>query len=231
MIPNVSGGLMLKETGSSKVIKNYFKKNKLGKMTDFFRLLNTTSRMTVYRRLQDVQYLASYTHAGSYYTLKNIPDFNSSNLWYFNGVGFSKYGNLKETVLHLIEQSEFGSTHDELKIKLHVRVHNTLLDLVKLNKITRMKVNGEYIYSSIKLEESKKKILNRKLYLNGFKYSGLSDGIVIEILASIIRSSKSKEIISSRIHLDLKLRGIDVEIKHIDEILEKLDLKKTLGYQ
>lgn len=222
---------MLKDKDSSRVIKSYFKKNKLGKMADFFRLLNTTSRMTVFRRLQDVQYLASYTHAGSYYTLKNIPDFDSSNLWYINGVGFSKYGNLKETVLHLIEQSESGSTHDELKRKLHVRVQNTLLDLVKLNKITRMKVNGQYIYSSIKPDESKKQLSNRKSNLNGLKYPGLSDGIIIEILASIIRSSKGMGIVSSKIQLDLKSKGIDVEIRCIEEIIKHLRLKKTLDYQ
>jgi hypothetical protein len=110
--------------------------------------------------------------------LKNIPDFDSSGLWYFNQVGFSKFGSLKETVLHFVEQSESGRTQKELEKKLHIQSHNTLLDLANSNKITRIKIEGEYVYFSINSAQSTKQMSNRKNYSHRVKYSGLSDWII-----------------------------------------------------
>lgn len=218
---------MLKETTSSAALEIFFKKNKLGKLTDLFRLLKTKSRMSVFRRLQELRYLSSYTHSGSYYTLQNIPDFDSFGLWYFNEVGFSKLGSLKEAALHLIEQSESGRTHEELEKKLHVRSYNTLLDLVNSNKITRSKINGEYVYFSIQPSQSKKQISHRKNYSNKLKSTGISDWIVIEILASIIRT-QGVVVNSSNIVLDLLSRDFVITEDQIEDVLCKLNLKKTL---
>lgn len=190
---------MLKEKDSSAALIIFFKKNKLGKLTDLFHLLKTKSRMSVFRRLRELQYLSSYTHSGSYYTLNNIPDFDSSGLWYFNEVGFSKFGSLKETVLHLIEQSELGRTHEELESKLHVRSYNTLLGLVNSNKITRIKIDGAYVYFSIKSSRSAKQISHRKNYSHKLKSTGISDWIIIEILASIITAILGESIDSLKL--------------------------------
>lgn len=180
---------MLKEKDSSAALEIFFKKNKLGKLADLFYLLKTKSRMSVFRRLRELKYLSSYTHSGSYYTLINIPDFDSSGLWYSNEVGFSKFGNLKETALHFIEESESGITHEQLENKLHVRAYNALLDLVNSNKVTRLKIDSEYVYFSIKNSKSIKQISHRKNYSHALKNAGLSDWIIIEILASIIRTA------------------------------------------
>jgi hypothetical protein len=221
---------MLKEKDSSVALEIFFKKNKLGKLTDLFHLLKTKSRMSIFRRLRKLQYLSSYTHSGSYYTLKNIPDFDSSGLWYFNQVGFSKFGSLKETLLHLIEQSESGKTHEELENKLHIRSHNTLLNLVNSNKITRIKIEGGYVYFSINFSQSSKQISHRKNYSHRLKHSGLSDWIIIEILASIIRTTQRVCIQPSNIVLDLSSREIVVTEDQVNHVLKKFDLKKTLDF-
>ena len=223
-------GFMLKEKDSSAALEIFFKKNKLGTLTDLFPLLKTKSRMSVFRRLRELQYLSSYTHAGSYYTLHNIPDFDSSGLWYFKEVGFSKFGTLKESVLHFIEQSESGQTHGELERKLHVLVYNTLLDLVNSKKITRTKIDGDYVYFSIRPSKSAQQILQRKNYSHRLKHVGLSDWIIIEILASIIRVTKGVCIESSNIISDLSSRDIIVIDDQVDYVLRKFDLKKTQDY-
>jgi len=56
------------------------------------------SRRSLYRDLSEIGYLSSYTHAGRYYTLTDIPDFDDAGLWWHQGVGFSKAGTLKSTV-------------------------------------------------------------------------------------------------------------------------------------
>jgi hypothetical protein len=218
------------EKDTSAMLKKFFKKNKIARLVDLFNLLHTKSRMSVFRRLRELQYLSSYTHSGSYYSIKNILDFNSSGLWYFNEVGFSKFGNLKETLIHIIDDSDSGFTHEELEKKLHVRVHNTLLDLVKSNKISREKADGKYAYFSIQASKSKKQVATRKNYTGKLAGSGLSDFLIIEILASIIRSTKGSLINPEIIVLDLaKSRGVVVVKDQVNWIVEKLDLKKTPG--
>ena len=218
---------MVKENDSSAALQIFFKKNKLGTLTDLFPLLNTKSRMSVFRRLRELHYLSSYTHAGSYYTLNNIPDFDSSGLWYFKEVGFSKFGTLKESVFQFIEQSESGRTHGELEKKLHVKVYNTLLDLVNSKKISRIKIDGDYVYFSIRPSKSAQQISQRKNYSHRLKHVGLSDWIVIEILASIIRTTKGACIESSNIVSDLSSRDIIVIDDQVDYVLRKFNLKKT----
>ena len=56
-------------TNTHKKLRTFFKKNQIAQMDDLFLLLETTSRMTVFRRLQELNYLSSFTHAGRYYTL------------------------------------------------------------------------------------------------------------------------------------------------------------------
>lgn len=221
---------MLKEKDSPAALEIFFKKNKLGKLTDLFSLLKTKSRMSVFRRLRKLQYLSSYTHAGSYYTLRNIPEFDSSGLWYFKKVGFSKFGTLKESVFHFIEQSELGQTHGELESKLHVLVYNTLLDLINSKKIARKKIDGDYVYFSIKPSRLAQQISQRKNYFHRLNNIGLSDWIIIEILASIIRVTKGIHIESSNIISDLFSRNIIVIDDQIDYVLTKFDLKKTPDY-
>ena len=56
------------------------------------------SRRSLFRDLARVGYLSSYTHAGRYYTLKEIPVFDEHGLWFYQGIGFSHAGTLKATV-------------------------------------------------------------------------------------------------------------------------------------
>jgi len=53
-------------------------------MRDLFEVVQSTSRMTVFRRLSGVEYLCSYTHAGRYYTLFDIARFDSDGIWFYD---------------------------------------------------------------------------------------------------------------------------------------------------
>ena len=37
-------------------------------------LINTTSRMTVFRKLKQLDYISSYSHAGKHYSLLNVAE-------------------------------------------------------------------------------------------------------------------------------------------------------------
>ncbi len=58
-----------------KKLENFIKSRRVVQMRDLFEVVQSTSRMTVFRRLSGVEYLCSYTHAGRYYTLFDIARF------------------------------------------------------------------------------------------------------------------------------------------------------------
>lgn len=113
-------------------------------------ILQTTSRMTVFRKLKHLPYKTSYSHCGKYYTLDSIANYDNNGTWAYNQIYFSKYGTLKNTVLHSIEKSSSGFTSYELEEFLRVPVHNTVLDLWKNRKIRREQIAKNYIYLSVK---------------------------------------------------------------------------------
>jgi hypothetical protein len=218
---------MLNKKDSLATLKAFFKKNKIAKVIELFILIKTKSRMTIFRRLSELKYLSSYTHAGSYYTLPNIPNFDSSGLWYFNEIGFSQNGNLKETLIYLIEKSESGKTHDELEMQLHVRVQNALLDLIHSNKICRTKIANIYLYTVRDATQAKKQIQYRKNHWREHKDINCPDWIVIQILSAVIRIN-SVAINIDEIILELKSRQINITFEQVENVLDQLHLKKTL---
>ena len=99
--------------------------------------LGTRSRMTVFRRLKEIGYRTSFTHAGRFYTLEDLPAFDELGLWFHKEAGFSREGTLKATLVAHVERAPDGRTHAELQHVLSVRVHNPLLDLLREGRIAR----------------------------------------------------------------------------------------------
>jgi len=111
-------------------------------------ILRTTSTMTVYRRLKSLFYLSSYSHRGRFYTLADIPEFSDIGIWSFEGVCFSRWGNLLQTVGHLVDASEMGYSAAELESLVHVEVNHAAVELLRAKEIQREKIGGLYIYFS-----------------------------------------------------------------------------------
>src|SRR5437870_2604986 len=65
-----------------------FRTRPVALLSDLRKALQTPSRTTVFRVLSSVGYLASYSHAGRYYTLKRIPQFDPRGLWHYRQIGF-----------------------------------------------------------------------------------------------------------------------------------------------
>ena len=56
----------------------------------------------------------SYNKNGGYYVFADIPVFDRHGIWRFDGIFFSKHGNLKETIIYLVEQSPTGLSSGEI---------------------------------------------------------------------------------------------------------------------
>ena len=139
---------MLSKPDALNALRALFKKKRVAMLSEIFALLSTTSRMTVFRRLRELDYLSSFSHVGRYYTLPRVANFDPQGLWFFEDVGFSRFGNLKQTLVQLVEQSIAGKTHEELEKQLRLRVHNTLLDLVRSGRIAREMFEGVFSTAS-----------------------------------------------------------------------------------
>lgn len=218
---------MLTKLESLKVLRKFFRKKPVADITELLALLKTTSRMSGFRRLKELNYLSSYSHAGSYYTLAHIPHFDSVGLWHYEGIGFSKYGNLKTTLIQLISQSNTGMTHQELEVQLGVRVYNTLLDLVRSHQIKRDQVEGTYLYISSDSKRANEQLVHRQEFRTSRKKTKpLPVWVVVEILAEAIRGSPI-HVDSQKIANQLVTRGMVVTAEQVDHVFEQYHLKKN----
>jgi hypothetical protein len=220
---------MLSKPDASKALRAFFKKKQLAMLPDIYSVLGTTSRMSAFRRLRELGCLSSFSHVGRYYTLPTAANFDPQGLWFYEEVGFSRFGNLKKTVIHLVEQSVAGKTHEELEKQLRLRVHNTLLDLVRSGKITRETFEGVFVYLSTGTDRARQQFVRRHEGARDSTQDVLPDGIVIEVLAEIIRGD--------RVHIDqgailsrLTQGGIRITASQLNQLCTRLDLKKTLGF-
>ena len=222
---------MLDQVASKKALKRLFRRFPVADLDTLSRTLDTKSRMSIFRRLKDIGYLSSYTHAGCFYTLAHIPQFDEYGLWLHQGIGFSKAGTLKATVLKLVETASSGFTHTELNHLLRVKVHNTLLSLVREGHIRREHIEQAYLYISTEPGAAAEQISQRRMQVaesdKGIDILPMTT--VIEVLIETIHAGKLRvapKLISQR----LAARGCSVTTRQIEQVFAQYGidtLKKT----
>lgn len=219
---------MLTPTDSIKALTVLFRSRPVADLATLYATLETKSRMSVFRRLSAVGYLSSYSHAGRFYTLSEIPRFDRDGLWCCQGVCFSRHGSLKSTVAHMVEGAEAGSTHHELQVRLRVRVHNTLLDLVQEKRIGREPMAGQYLYVSADAGRAGSQLALRRRQLEG------APGAAVEVPASLVIEVLLDLVQGAGVRLDagcvaerLSARGIAVTADQVEGICSLHGVKKT----
>ena len=110
--------------------------------------LGTRVDMTVFRKLSPLDPLTSYSHRGSFYTLGNIPRFDSQGFWLSRGAWFSRHGTLLNTAEVLVKESSDGYLAAELEQVVHVPVKDALRQLTLTGRIHREDFQGLYLYTS-----------------------------------------------------------------------------------
>lgn len=217
---------MLPPEESKKVLRKMFRKRYIADLEQLFHVLDTNSRMSVFRRLKLIGYLTSYTDAGRYYTLGDIPSFDSRGLWFYKGIGFSKAGTLKATVVEIVYSSSAGMTPKEmlhlLKIRLANTLHNALHGLVKTNYISRHRLEGLCLYTHIDPDKAKIQIQARRIQTQtGLRGPGLvSTETTIAVLVEALKSGKvivPPSVIAAR----LAARGLTVTADQVNQIFSE----------
>lgn len=220
---------MLSRRESIKALHKLVRRVPVVTLETLFSTLGTRSRMTVFRRLRQVGYLSSFTHAGRYYTWPDIPKFDPHGLWFHRDIGFSRAGTLKQTVAVLVEQARDGRTHDEFQHLLGVRVHNALLELLRQGRIGRERWQGVYLYVSTDPGRAAEQVSARRERAERLRVA--TDEGVVEVLIEALRAAPeipAPALVSGR----LIARGVRLEAHHVEQVYEEHGLvpgKKTAG--
>ena len=212
-----------------KKVEGLFRKRRVVTMSDLCEVIGSSSRMTVFRRLREIEYVSSYTHAGRYYTLYDIARFDSDGIWFYDDIGFSQNGSLKNAVTYLIHNGDAGKFHSDLEKQLRVRVHNVLLDLVRTKQIGRTKFEGQYLYLSTDRARSIEQIEQRgKLSMQARRTPVfISEPMVIEILAEVIRQSK-RHPRADQVASALAMRGLPIAENDVMTVFDHYDIEKKI---
>jgi hypothetical protein len=134
-------------------------------------------------------------------------------------------------VAWLVEQSPDGYTHDELRNLLRVRVHNTLLDLLRQGHIGREQLRHIYLYVSADPTRAAAQVTERK-ELTATLAEVLrvaTDEEVVEVLVEALRAAPEvpePALVAQR----LVARGVRLEPHHVEQVYEEHGLvpgKKT----
>jgi len=125
--------------------RNAFRREMILTLEEVADLIHSTI-YTARRRLKEWQALSSYNQNGRYYTLPDVPTFDANGLWQWRGVYFSRYGNLKQTVVELVRLAPAGLDAGELRSLLELDPRSFLSALAKHPQLKREKMSGRFVY-------------------------------------------------------------------------------------
>jgi hypothetical protein len=125
-----------------------FRRHKVLTLSAMMEALGTATRITVFRKLDQLPYRASYSHAGKYYTVEEMARWDGQGLWAYQAIRFSRHGTLLDTLQYLIDTEPSGWRAQELEQRLGVRVHNALSDLHRRGRVARQQMGGAFVYVS-----------------------------------------------------------------------------------
>jgi hypothetical protein len=143
-------------------LRQHLRRHKIADLTELKRVLGTDTSLTVFRKLKLLDYRASYTHRGRFYTLAEIARFDDRGLWSHEAVGFSRYGTLLATVEAFVNRSPNGYYAAELADELHTEVQEPLRHLVQQQRLSRAEVEGQFLYTAIDSPQRRNQMLARR---------------------------------------------------------------------
>ncbi len=162
-----------------------FRAHKVMTIVQLSTLLGISSRNT-HNHLKKWKVITSYNQNGRYYVLPDIPKFDAHGLWSINGIYFSKHGNLKITVIHLVDTSEMGLDAMEIGKLLKLNPRSFLSHFGKSPDLRREKIAGHFVYFSRQATRFENQLKERMEYTEVKTSSLLSDTVGIRVLVEKI---------------------------------------------
>lgn len=177
------GGLM-PTISQNKINKAHsiLKKYKVFTFKELLKLLNCSTR-TGRLKIKQWGVHNSYNQNGLYYAMPMVPEFDENGLWFYQNVFFSKHGNLKQTVVHLIETSPSGLTGRQIGEIVNLSPRSFMHHFRNVPDIKRKKQEGVYVYFSREPGRYKQQLQNMSADVE----KPISNVHAILILISVIK--------------------------------------------
>lgn len=221
------GHYMRKKTKKDKLEDAWaaFDKKKVLLIADLINIFGITSKRSVLRYMKNMDYLVSYSHAGQYYTLRKLVQFDADGLWHYGEIGFSKHGTLLDTITHLVGKSESGMTNAEIQQDCRLVVKAALIDLVNKKKLRREKKQKVYVYTSMDSQKAEEQLSMRdKLQITQYSVDNATALRILLKAYQIVQGTVSPEQVATA----LLKEGSKISIDIVQQVFDHYELKKTL---
>ena len=203
-------------------VKKMFKKSKVLTLSQVSKTQDCSIR-TVQRQFAELAVLRSYNKNSRYYTLPEIPKFNVHGIWCYRDILFSKFGDLRQTVKHMILASEDGLSGNEIGDIVNLLPRSFMHHFREMEGVFREKHGGVYIYFSNDPTIYARQVIKR---VQADDVKRISDTIAVKILVGYIKHPElSEEELSSILRRE---QSVDIFPSMITNLLSFHDLlKKT----
>ncbi len=183
------------------------------------------STISIRRFLKNIGYYSSFTHNSMWYTLHSIPSFNKRGLWFYQDIGFSKHGNLKQTILNFVSKSTQGLAAKELFEILLIPCHPVLNQMYNKNQIDRFNTQRGFVYLSIDDKKRQRQLDRLQSQLMKAKQpESLNAQAAIYVLVEYIRHPEAS---IAELSKAVEKREVKASPEAITMLFKEHDLKKT----
>ena len=182
---------------SAETLHNLFISETVVSMPQIRAALGNASPMTAFRYLRQLPYLRSYNRNGRYYCLYEPARHDRLGIWSVGDIHFSVDKTLGKTVRRLVCEAPTGATHRELQERLGVRVHNTLLTLLRQGEIKREPLIRHYLYLHSDTDVRQQQIQQRQALIDAKDAEqqdkeSPTDDTIIAVLLTLLRHPEAQ---------------------------------------
>ncbi len=176
------------------------------------------SRKTAQRHLKALGAINSYNQYGRYYTLMSIADFDRHGIWAHKNTYFSKFGNLRQTVIGVIKESQSGLTAKELGKILRLNENSFLSHFRDEKQIYREKFNHRYVYFASEQTRKDLQLSNRKKHESPSALPSDEQAIMILVKCIKLPNPSSRQI----------AKDLNIPVSFVEYLLayHEIELKK-----
>lgn len=187
------------------------------------------TRSTAFGYLRDERFLTSVNNKGQYHVERTGINFNRYGLYKNNGMIFSKYGNLLQTVVALILNSPEGMRASEVSGLVGTNAYTQCQALCRDKLISRQKEGRGYCYFSADAAVRKQQLSVKQARAPFDINSALkneSTESLSEIIKILVTYARNPEFNPKSIALSLTRSGTRITTEKVRLIFEQYEIAK-----
>ena len=185
------------------------------------------SDWTLFNKLKGLYY-TSYNFKGQYITLKDIPIFDENGIWEYQQARFSNWGNVEETICHIVDRSTAGISAGEIAETLQIQTHNQLLKCRRKGLLVSVQYGRKQVYYSLDGKKRRHQMEAREAMvresLKLMKQKTPSNKTIIDVLLVMVKHNETKP--ENIVHI-LTSMGKRMNTSDVTWVINEYGIKKN----